>query len=138
MIRSYTYAKGKVRDREVSVAAMSGVLAESGDFLWVDFEKATEEEARAVLDGVFHFHPLSIEDCIMDSPSPKVEEYNPQAEDKFTPYLFLVMHAVDYDGKDEMFATTELNLFLGINFLVTYHDAPLKSVTAISLTCSGW
>lgn len=133
MIRSYTFAQGKVRDREVAVQAMGQVLAESGVFLWVDFEKPTEEEARAILDGVFHFHPLSIEDCIMDSPSPKVEEYNPLPEDKFTPYLFLVMHAVDY--KDGTLAMGELNLFLGKNFLVTYHDSPLRSVAFIEDRC---
>jgi magnesium transporter len=64
----------------------------------------------------------------MVSPSPKVEEYSPKEEDRFAPYLFIVIHGVDYSRKDGLFATSELNFFLGKNFLVTYHDGPSRSV----------
>jgi len=40
-----------------------------------------------------------------------------------------VIHAVDYSRKDGVFATSELSFFLGKNFLVTYHEVPLRSVT---------
>ena len=63
------------------------------------------------------------------SAAPKVEEYTPREEDKFTPYLFMVIHAVDYSRKDGVFATNELDFFLGRNFLVTYHAGPLRSVS---------
>jgi magnesium transporter len=43
--------------------------------------------------------------------------------------LFMVIHDVDYSRKDGVFATKELNFFLGKNFLVTYHEAPLRSVS---------
>src|SRR5262249_23649442 len=122
MIRTYAFNQGRLQGKDIQVSAMPGLLADGGAFLWVDFEKPTAEEALAILEGVFHFHPLSIEDCIMESPAPKVEEYVPQPEDKFANYLFLVMHGVDYNRKDGVFATSELNLFLGRNFLVTYHD----------------
>ena len=49
-----------------------------------------------------------------------------------SPYLFIVIHAVDYSRKDGVFATSELNFFLGKNFLVTYHVVPLKSVSVTS------
>src|SRR5947207_14184261 len=71
----------------------------------------------------------------MLSPSPKVEEYSPKEEDKFAPYLFMVIHAVDYSRKDGVFATSELNFFLGKNFLVTYHEVPLRSIQATSERC---
>jgi ABC-type nickel/cobalt efflux system permease component RcnA len=71
----------------------------------------------------------------MVSPSPKVEEYTPKEGDRFTPYLFMVIHAVDYSRKDGVFATSELNFFLGKNFLVTYHVVPLKSVTMTEERC---
>lgn len=109
---------------------MPTLLSDTNLFLWVDLENPTPEEAKYVLEEVFHFHPLSIEDCVMVSPSPKVVEYQPKEDDKFTPYLFMVIHAVDYSRKDGVFATKELNFFLGKNFLVTYHDTPLRSVSA--------
>jgi len=108
---------------------MPTLLSDTNLFLWVDLENPTPEEAKYVLEDVFHFHPLSIEDCVTASPSPKVDEYSPKEEDHFTPYLFIVIHAVDYSRKDGVFATSELNFFLGRNFLVTYHAGPLRSVS---------
>lgn len=107
---------------------MPTLLSDTNLFLWVDLENATPQETKFVLEDVFHFHPLSIEDCVMVSESPKVEEYLPREGDLFQPYLFMVIHAVDYSRKDGVFATQELNFFLGKNFLVTYHEKPLRSV----------
>jgi len=107
---------------------MPTLLTDTNLFLWVDLENPTPEESKFVLEDVFHFHPLSIEDCVMVSASPKVEEYTPKEDDRFTPYLFIVIHAVDYSRKDGVFATSELNFFLGKNFLVTYHEGPSRSV----------
>jgi magnesium transporter len=104
-------------------------LSDTNLFLWIDLENPTSEEVKSVLENLFHFHPLSIEDCVTVSQSPKVEEYQPKDEDKFAPYLFLVIHAVDYSRKDGVFATSELDFFLGKNFLVTYHIRPLRSIT---------
>lgn len=114
---------------------MPTLLADTNLFLWVDLEKPSAEESKMVLEEIFHFHPLSIEDCVMVSPSPKVEEYSPKEDDKFSPYLFMVIHAVDYSRRDGVFATSELNFFLGRNFLVTYHDVPLKSITQTADRC---
>ena len=130
MIRSLVFTtQGRIHSRNIGVAEVSATLADSHLFVWVDLENSAPEEAKQFLEGVFHFHPLSIEDCITPTPFPKVEEYIPREEDRFSPYLFLVVHTVNYSRKDGRFTTTELNLFLGSNFLVTYHDAPLGSVT---------
>lgn len=114
---------------------MPTLLSDTNLFLWVDLEKPTPAEAKYVLEDVFHFHPLSIEDCITASPSPKVDEYTPKEDDRFTPYLFIAIHAVDYSRKDGVFATGELDFFLGKNFLVTYHTTPLRSV-AVTEECA--
>lgn len=114
---------------------MPTLLADTNLFLWVDLENSTPEETKLVLEDIFHFHPLSVEDCVMVSPSPKVEEYNPKDDDAFSPYLFMVIHAVDYSRKDGVFATKELNFFLGKNFLVTYHEVPLRSIQVVEERC---
>ena len=128
MIRSFAFTtQGKLHTKDIEPFLMPTLLADTNLFLWVDLEKPTTEEWKEVLEMIFHFHPLSIEDCVQPSPSPKVEEYSPKEGDLFTPYLFMVIHAVDYSRKDGVFATSELNFFLGKNFLVTYHDVPLRS-----------
>lgn len=132
MIRSLVFTtQGRLHSKNIEMFLMPTLLSDTNLFLWVDLENPTPEETKFVLEEVFHFHPLSIEDCVMISESPKVEEYQPKEDDRFTPYLFIVIHAVDYSRKDGVFATSELNFFLGKNFVVTYHVAPIRSVTAV-------
>src|SRR5881227_2823202 len=136
MIRSLAFTtQGRLHTRDIDRFLMPTLLTDTNLFLWVDLESPTPEETKYVLSKVFHFHPLSIEDCVMVSPSPKVEEYSPKEEDKFTPYLFMVIHAVDYSRKDGVFAKSELNFFLGKNFLVTYHNVPLRSIQTAAEQC---
>src|SRR6266498_3044683 len=136
MIRSFVFTtQGRLHSKDIEMFLMPTLLADTNLFLWVDLERPTPEETKFVLEDVFHFHPLSIEDCVMLSPSPKVEEYSPKEEDAFVPYLFMVIHGVDYSRKDGVFATSELNFFLGKNFLVTFHEVPLRSVQATSERC---
>lgn len=132
MIRSFAFTtQGKLHTKDIEPYLMPTLLADTNLFLWVDLEDPTPMEWKEVLELIFHFHPLSIEDCVQPSPSPKVEEYLPKEGDQFTPYLFMVIHAVDFDRKDNCFATSELDFFLGRNFLVTYHHKPLRSVTTV-------
>jgi magnesium transporter len=136
MIRSFAFTtQGRLHSQDIAPFLMPTLLSDTNLFLWVDIEAATTQEAKMVLEELFHFHPLSIEDCISESPSPKVEEYFPKEEDKFSPYLFMVIHAVDYSRTDGVFATTELNFFLGKNFVVTYHATPMRSVQMVEDRC---
>src|SRR5437899_2840981 len=136
MIRSFAFTtQGRLHSKDIEIFLMPTLLADTNLFLWVDLEKPSAEETKRVLEDIFHFHPLSIEDCVSVSPSPKVEEYTPKEEDRFAPYLFMVIHGVDYSRKDGVFATSELNFFLGKNFLVTYHDVPLRGVQSTEERC---
>ena len=136
MIRSFAFTtQGRLHSKDIEIFLMPTLLADTNLFLWVDLEKPSADEAKRILEGIFHFHPLSIDDCIGVSSAPKVEEYQPKDQDRFSPYLFMVIHAVDYSRKDGVFATSELNFFLGKNFLVTYHDVPLRSIQATEERC---
>lgn len=95
---------------------------EPGVMLWVDLSEPTETEIKQVMEEGFALHPLVIEDCVGDSPLPKLEDYDD--------YLHFVMHAVDY-SKTDKFSTTELDFVLGKNFLITFHRQPLRPVQTI-------
>jgi magnesium transporter len=123
MIHSFIFSEGKLVGRDLELEALRLVQADKGLIVWVDLDNPTDEEIKTVLEGLFQFHPLAIEDCVTPSPLPKIEDYEA--------YLFMVTHAVDYSRKDK-FATTELDLFLGKEFLVTFHRTSLRSVTALT------
>jgi magnesium transporter len=121
MIRSFVFNQGKLVGQDLDIDGLRLVLFDKGLHVWVDLEASSDEEAKLVLDGVFGFHPLAIEDCLTVSERPKADEYET--------YLFLVVHAVDYRRTEE-FETTELNIFVGKDFLVTFHRSPLRSLSA--------
>jgi magnesium transporter len=136
MIRSFAFTnQGRLHTKDIDMFLMPTLLADTNLFLWVDLEAPTPAEIKAVLEDIFHFHPLSIEDCVAVSPSPKVDEYSPKEGDRFAAYLFMVIHGVDYSRKENVFATTELNFFLGRNFLVTYHTVPMRSTQITEEQC---
>jgi magnesium transporter len=119
VIRSFVFNEGKLAAQDLDLDALRLVRSDKGLIIWIDLDNPTDEETREVLEGLFHFHPLSIEDCMAVSQLPKIEDY----ED----YLFMVMHAVDFNRQDK-FSTTELNLFLGKDYLITYHEQPMRSI----------
>ena len=136
MVRSFAFTtEGKLHSKDIELFLMPTLLADTKLFLWVDLEDPTPQETGFLLKNVFHFHPLSIEDSVTESPSPKVEEYLPKEKDEFSPYLFMVIHAVDYSRKDGVFATSELSFYLGKNFLVTFHSKPVRSVELAGEMC---
>jgi len=126
MIHSFIFSEGKLVGRDLEVEALRLVRADKGLILWVDLDSPTPEEIKTVLTDVFQFHPLAIEDCVTPSALPKLEDYDD--------YLFLVMHAVDFT-RTEKFNTTELDFFLGKDYLVTFHHTPLKSVDSVIDRC---
>jgi magnesium transporter len=122
MITTLVYRDTRLAAANPPADTLAALKAEPNTMLWVDLSAPTDAEVKLVLETLFAFHPLAIEDCVADSPLPKLEEYDD--------YLYLVMHAVDYSRADK-FTTTELDLFLGRNFLVTFHRLPLKPVQAV-------
>ncbi len=127
MIQSFILSDGRIVGQDLEIEALRLVRGDKGLVLWVNLSDPTPEETKAILEGVFQFHPLAVEDCVTPSSLPKIEDY----ED----YLFIVMHAVDFNREDK-FTTTELNLFLGREFLVTFHNNPLKSVASVIDRCA--
>jgi magnesium transporter len=122
MIRSFVFSQGKLVSQDLTLDLLKLVLYDEDAQIWVDVEGASEEEAKSILEGVFNFHALSIEDCVSVSERPKADDYES--------YFFMVIHAVDYSSTEHAFRTSELNLFIGKNYLVTYHDKPLRSIAA--------
>jgi magnesium transporter len=121
MIQSFVFNDGKLVAQNLDSDALRLVRADKGLFIWVNLNAPTAQESASILEDVFSFHPLAIEDCLATSRYPKIEDY----ED----YVYMVVHAVAF-SKEDQFRTTELDIFIGKTFLVTHHTEPLAPVAA--------
>jgi magnesium transporter len=126
MIRTIVYRDNKLVSGSMSLEQVVETRANPASMVWIDLAESADDEVRHVLGDVFSVHPLTIEDCLQDTPLPKVETY----ED----YLYMVLHAVDYSRKGK-FTTTEVDFIIGTNFLITVHRHPLKPIDVARDRC---
>jgi magnesium transporter len=99
---------------------------DSGVWVWVDLDSATAEESR-ILSDVFHFHELAIEDAMSEAHQPKVESYGD--------YLYLILHGIDFAAAEHCFTTTDVDFFLGAQYLVTVHPGVSRTLGKIGDVC---
>ncbi len=119
----FVYHKGADHiDEGFPVGKLPELLADKESLIWIDIEKPNEKDNR-ILSDVFHFHPLTIEDAIETRNHPKVES--------FSNYLFLIVHGVTHETNTVNFATRELDIYLGANFVLTYHHEEFRSINAV-------
>jgi magnesium transporter len=102
------------------VDTLPALLANAANAVWVDMQTSSDIEYRQVLEGVFHFHPLAIEDAITDLHVPKLDDYGA--------YLYLVFHTVSLGEEPMDIDTEEVDVFLGANYLVTIHEDMRRSI----------
>lgn len=90
------------------------------NWYWVDFDCPNESES-ALLDTHFHFHHLAIEDCLHFLQRPKLDYYDN--------YNFFVLHELNNNGM----TPHEIDLFVGTNFIVSYHNTHLVEIEEVLL-----
>lgn len=87
---------------------------------WIDFDCPNESES-ALLDTHFHFHHLAIEDCLYFLQRPKLDFYDN--------YNFFVLHALN----NNELTPHEVDVFVGSNFIVSYHKTHLGEIEEVWL-----
>ena len=129
MISAWAYmADGEFLQRP-SHTRFKDILADVKNLLWVDFEDPTENET-ALLRDVFDFHPLLVEDCEDSHSQPKI--------DRFEDYFFLVIHSCFYykeKAEQEALSIRELDIFVGKNYVITFHKGQVRSVSTNRKRC---
>lgn len=121
MITTFAYSPASGVRAVTGEPAIREALAVADGVTWIDFDHPTDDEVK-LLKTVFHFHDLAIEDCVTESQHPKVDDYGD--------YLYLVVHGV-VGNAGCVFMTEELDVFLGSNFLITFHYEKRRSVEAV-------
>lgn len=117
------YRSGEQKISEgFTVDQLPELLQDKNAVIWVDMESPTAADEQVLLD-VFHFHPLTVEDCRENRHYPKIEE--------FPGYLYFIVHGVRADTSPDRFNTIELDGFLGRNYVITYHHDPFRSIANV-------
>ena len=94
---------------------------------WFYIEKPTSNEV-AFLAQRFHFHPLDLDDVLSRIQRPKIDEY----ED----YLFMVLHFPVFDKQNRITRPSEMDIFVGENYVVTVHcSGDLKPLAKFFKEC---
>jgi magnesium transporter len=97
--------------------------------LWVDIA-GTDADAGHLLTAVFHFHQLAVEDALSVTQFPKIEPY--------PGYLYVVLHGIDFTATKHLFASRDVDFFLGQNYLVTVHDGDSRSIARLRDVCGKY
>jgi len=117
MVRSFYLPVSGAPCWDLDIDALKQAVETKDGLLWVSLEKPTPQEMQLYLGDIFHFHPLAIEDSqSVGYQTPKVDDYEA--------YLFIIAHALHPNHDLASFETSELNCFLGSNYVVTSHLAP--------------
>lgn len=121
MVTTLVYSDQRYALHDATLDDLANLRTDPSALLWVDLSDPTPEETKRVLEDTFAFHPLAVEDCVSDSPYPKVEAY----ED----FVYIVLHVL-LPGEGGEFTAVELDAFMGKGYLVTYHRASLPALQA--------
>ncbi|MGV2938815.1 magnesium/cobalt transporter CorA [Mesobacillus sp. LC4] len=98
--------------------SLDTLLSNPDHWYWIDFNEPTDEEIQ-LLDTPLQFHPLSIEDCIHTLQRPKLDYYDD--------FHFFVFQALNGESMQK----EEVDLFLGRNYIVTYHSVSTHEVDEV-------
>ena len=111
-----------VEQKELNISSIS-----EGKLTWIYIEKPSAKEVESLARN-FNFHPLNLDDVLSRIQRPKIDEY----ED----HLFIVLHFPVFDKENRITRPSEVNIFIGENYIVTIHcDANLKPLAKFFREC---
>lgn len=126
LARSFYREPSGAVSRDLSLKELSACVKDGRGPLWVDIDTSVRQQL-ALLEKVFGFHPLAIEDVMNPNSRAKVEAYDG--------YLFVILRAVRLDEQTSDpydLETENVHFFLGQNVLVTAHNGPSRLIDAVS------
>ncbi len=100
------------------------LIDEKDTLIWVDLFRDSADESRKVLTEIFKFHTLSVDDALVEMHIPKIDDWGD--------YLYMSVIAVNPEQRlDDIDKSIELDIFVGKNYIVTYHQQELNSVDLV-------
>jgi magnesium transporter len=128
MIRSLFFEPGKDIRRNLPPEEFPKLIRNRRGFLWLDFVAEPPEICRPILEG-FGFHPLAIDDALLETHVPKLDDWGD--------YLYIVLNYMKVTKDNDQWnpMVDELDVFLGSNYIVSHHDHPVTAVDETWKAC---
>jgi magnesium transporter len=130
MLRAFIKHPDGSISTDASPQSLAAVVKDCKSIFWLDMAKPTDDE-YALLDEVFGFHPLAIEDSIQYSQRPKIESYQHLGDVCKVGYFYMVFHGPDLETFKEHLRTKELDMFMSERYLVTIHEDDFRTIDDI-------
>ena len=91
---------------------------------WIDVTNIQKNDSPEIkyLKKNFNFHPINLEDCIINGQRPKIDIYKD--------YLFLVMLYPIYNRRTGEITAAEIDFFINKHYIITIHDSKLETVVS--------
>lgn len=119
----YAVRRGESELLHPGLDTLRSLVDDPDVMVWVSLE-GSDPKAERVLDDVFDFHPLLIEDVFADATTPKIER-----SDR---YIYMIVHGpTDASGSGGEIETADVDFFLGDGYLITHHRRGIGSVAAV-------
>jgi magnesium transporter len=97
-------------------------VVEAAGLRWYHIERPRQAD-RDWLEAEFGFHPLDLEDVASRNQRPKLDVYDE--------YLFIVLHFPVFDKPTGRLLTSEVDVFVGPDFLITLPNEPLPPLASM-------
>jgi magnesium transporter len=119
-IRVIEYNEEQYRERELSTIDEYLPSTDESLITWINIDGLHRNDVMEKIGGLFHLHPLTLEDIVNTGQSPKMEDYKD--------YLFIVLKMLYYDEKMGEITTEQVSFCLGSNFLISFQEETEKDV----------
>jgi len=113
-----------VAPREVALAEVPRLVADDDNFVWIDLYGYGEDDLRAVAE-LLRLHPRGVEAALASWQRPQL--------DAFKDHIFVSATVARLDPDAYKVRATQLDLFVGNNYLVMAHRPPVPFAKRILL-----
>jgi magnesium transporter len=105
---------------ELPPKELASALKVKRNLIWVDLIGDDTGAHQPLLTDTFGFHPLAVEDALIETHLPKIDDWDE--------YVYLVLYGVDFDRAKLEVDSHEVDAFLGSNYVVTHHTENVNAI----------
>ncbi|HNV97068.1 MAG TPA: magnesium transporter CorA family protein [bacterium] len=95
-------------------------------FTWINITNPNSASIEYLRQN-FDFHPLDLDDCLNETMRAKLDEYDN--------YLFMVMNLPIFDRKTRVISLSEVDIFIGKDYLITINSGKLEPLKNMFEAC---